>query len=196
MKNLYVFDFDGTITHSDSLPLFIEFAVGRLKFRLGLILFLPLIIIAKLRLYHNGRAKEKLFSYFFKGMPAEQFDNICVAFATTRRKLLRKKAMCYIRDKVEKGYEVVVLTASIDKWVAPFFADMPEIKIIGTQIEEKKGYITGNFASPNCYAAEKVVRLKQAYPHTENYNIIAFGDSQGDKDLLNYASEAHYKPFR
>lgn len=30
----------------------------------------------------------------------------------------------------------------------------------------------------------------------ENYELIAFGDSRGDRELLAYADKAFYKPFR
>lgn len=196
MKNIYVLDFDGTITHADTLPKFIEFAVGRVRFRLSLILFIPLIILMKLKLYPNGRAKERLFSFFFKGMSSERFDNICMAFAATKHSLLRPKAVKFIQEKIKNEEEIVILSASIDRWVAPFFANLPQIKVIGTQIERKNSHLTGLFSTPNCYGEEKVKRLKNAIPQIEHYNIIAFGDSLGDKQLLEYANTAHYKPFR
>lgn len=34
------------------------------------------------------------------------------------------------------------------------------------------------------------------FPNRSEYYLIAFGDSRGDKELLEYADEGHYKPFR
>ncbi|MBF1549999.1 MAG: HAD-IB family hydrolase, partial [Prevotella salivae] len=44
---------------------------------------------------------------------------------------------------------------------------------------------------------EKVNRVKQflTAPRSQYY-IIAFGDSRGDNEMLNYADEAHYQPFK
>ena len=30
----------------------------------------------------------------------------------------------------------------------------------------------------------------------EDFWVIAYGDSKGDKEMLEFADEAHYKPFR
>ena len=49
----------------------------------------------------------------------------------------------------------------------------------------------------NCYGAEKVRRISVMLPAPrEDCYIVAFGDSRGDREMLEYADEAHYKPFR
>jgi phosphoserine phosphatase len=48
----------------------------------------------------------------------------------------------------------------------------------------------------NCYGEEKVNRLKSLYPNRQDYHLTAFGDSRGDKELLAFADESHFKPFR
>ena len=72
----------------------------------------------------------------------------------------------------------------------------PVPMILGTQIEEKDGLLTGRFLTKNCYGEEKVNRLLKKYPNRKDYHLMAYGDSQGDKELLAFADEAHYKPFR
>ena len=72
----------------------------------------------------------------------------------------------------------------------PFFAD---VKVVGTQIEVKDGVLTGRFLTRNCYGEEKVNRLNALYPNRQDYYLIAFGDSRGDKELLAFADESHYR---
>jgi phosphoserine phosphatase len=60
----------------------------------------------------------------------------------------------------------------------------------------KDGRLTGRFLTKNCYGQEKVNRIKELYPHREEYHLTAYGDSNGDRELLAFADEAHYKPFR
>jgi len=89
---------------------------------------------------------------------------------------------------------VMIVSASIDNWVAPFFQN---VLVLGTQIDVRNGRLTGKFLTPNCYGAEKVNRVKAVLKQPrEHYYIVAFGDSRGDKELLTYADEAHFKPFR
>jgi phosphoserine phosphatase len=77
--------------------------------------------------------------------------------------------------------------------VQPFF---PDVKVVGTQIEVKDGRLTGRFLTKNCYGQEKVNRLLSLYPHRQDYCLVAYGDSRGDKELLSFADESHFKPFR
>ena len=88
---------------------------------------------------------------------------------------------------------MLIVSASIDNWVQPFF---PKVKIVGTQVEVENGLLTGRFLTKNCYGQEKVNRILAIYPNRREYKLIAFGDSEGDKELLAFADEAHYKPFR
>ena len=85
MKQLFAFDFDGTLTTRDTLIAFIRYACGTPRFLLGFLLHAPLLVLMKLRLYSNGKAKQRLFSWFFRGMPIETFDALCQSFAKAQK---------------------------------------------------------------------------------------------------------------
>ena len=191
-----LFDFDGTLTTLDTLPAFIAHAVGRWRMLVGFGLFLPLIVLMKLHLYANGRTKERLFAHFFKGMTLETFDAHCQSFAKNNAHILRPLGLKAIETSLQRGENVLIVSASITIWVLPFFSKLPQVKVIGTQIAVKEGKVTGRFASPNCHGAEKVRRVEHLFTPRELYYITAYGDSQGDKEMLAYADEQHYKPFR
>lgn len=193
MKKIVAFDFDGTLTNRDTLLMFILDAKGFVAFTIGFLYRLPLIVMMKMRLYPNYRAKEKVFSYFFKGMPLDTFNTLCQRFADTHRHLLRPQAIETLKQAQADGAEVLIISASIDNWVQPFF---PSVKVLGTQIEVKGGCLTGRFLTKNCYGQEKVNRIMEVYPHRDEYHLTAYGDSNGDKELLAFADEAHFKPFR
>ena len=191
-----LFDFYGTLTTLDTLPAFIAHAVGRWRMLVGFGLFLPLIVLMKLHLYANGRTKERLFAHFFKGMTLETFDAHCQSFAKNNAHILRPLGLKAIETSLQQGENVLIVSASITNWVLPFFSKLPQVKVIGTQIAVKEGKLTGRFASPNCHGAEKVRRVEHLFTPRELYYITAYGDSQGDKEMLAYADEQHYKPFR
>ena len=191
-----LFDFDGTLTTLDTLPAFIVHAVGRWRMLVGFGLFLPLIVLMKLHLYANGRTKERLFAHFFKGMTLETFDAHCQSFAKNNAHILRPLGLKTIETSLQRGENVLIVSASITNWVLPFFSKLPQVQVIGTQIAVKEGKLTGRFASPNCHGAEKVRRVEHLFTPRELYYITAYGDSQGDKEMLAYADEQHYKLFR
>ena len=185
-KKLYVFDFDGTLTRRDTLIAFIRFARGT-----------TWLLLMKLRLADNGRTKERLFSLCFKGMELAEFNDLCSRFASTAsHRMIRQDTWDVMRKALAGGCRVFIVSASIDNWVAPFFKGVGSVTILGTQIETVDNRLTGRFLTPNCYGAEKVRRLKDALPGLKNnrrqYEIIAFGDSRGDKEMFEYADESYY----
>ena len=188
MKQLFAFDFDGTLTTRDTLIAFIRYACGTPRFLLGFLLHAPLLVLMKLRLYSNGKAKQRLFSWFFRGMPIETFDALCQSFASTHRHLLRPETVRLLQQALSEGSEVLVVSASIDNWVQPFF---PSVTVLGTQIEVIDGRLTGRFLTPNCYGQEKVRRILALHPDRSAYRLTAYGDSRGDRELLAFADEAH-----
>ena len=193
MKQIVAFDFDGTLTTKDTLIEFIRYACGTRAFLFGFLRYVHLLVLMKLGLYPNYKAKQKVFAHFFEGMKIEEFDGLCQHFAKDNQHLLRPKGVEAIQQAMAEGAEVLIVSASIDNWVREMITDPV---IIGTQIEIKDGLLTGRFLTKNCYGQEKVNRILALYPHRSEYHLTAYGDSRGDKELLAFADESHYKPFR
>lgn len=199
-KKLYCFDFDGTLTTSDTLLEFIKYAKGRDRFLMVFLMYSPLLVMMKLHLYPNWKAKQQIFAHLFAGMCIEKFDALCRGFAEENQHLLRPKGITLVHEALVAGAQVFIVSASIDNWVRPFFdiRNLKGVQVLGTQIEVEDGKLTGNFKSNNCYGKEKVHRIAEALKSFERseYEIEAFGDSRGDKEMLAFADKGHFKPFR
>lgn len=199
-KKIYCFDFDGTLTTSDTLLEFIKYAKGRSRFLMVFLMYSPLLVLMKLHLYPNWKAKQQIFAHLFAGMRIEKFDALCRRFAEESQHLLRPKGITLVHEALVAGAQVFIVSASIDNWVRPFFdiRNLKGVQVLGTQIEVEDGKLTGNFKSNNCYGKEKVHRIAEALKSFERseYEIEAFGDSRGDKEMLAFADKGHFKPFR
>ena len=199
-KKIYCFDFDGTLTTSDTLLEFIKYAKGRGRFLMVFLMYSPLLVLMKLHLYPNWKAKQQIFAHLFAGMRIEKFDALCRDFAEESQHLLRPKGITLVHEALVAGAQVFIVSASIDNWVRPFFdiRNLKGVQVLGTQIEVEDGKLTGNFKSNNCYGKEKVHRIAEVLKSFERseYEIEAFGDSRGDKEMLAFAHKGHFKPFR
>lgn len=199
-KKIYCFDFDGTLTTSDTLLEFIKYAKGTSRFLMVFLKYSPLLVLMKLHLYPNWKAKQQIFAHLFAGMRIEKFDALCRGFAEESQHLLRPKGITLMHEALVAGAQVFIVSASIDNWVRPFFdiRNLKGVQVLGTQIEVEDGKLTGNFKSNNCYGKEKVHRIAEALKSFERseYEIEAFGDSRGDKEMLAFADKGHFKPFR
>ena len=199
-KKIYCFDFDGTMKTSDTLLEFIKYAKGTSRFLMVFLKYSPLLVLMKLHLYPNWKAKQQIFAHLFAGMRIEKFDALCRGFAEESQHLLRPKGITLMHEALVAGAQVFIVSASIDNWVRPFFdiRNLKGVQVLGTQIEVEDGKLTGNFKSNNCYGKEKVHRIAEALKPFERseYEIEAFGDSRGDKEMLAFADKGHFKPFR
>jgi len=194
--NISFFDFDGTITTGDSLIKFIHFVVGDVKFIWGMALLSPMLIAYKLKLIPNYKVKQYMLSYFFKGMSEEKFMQVANEYSLNHIKtILRPKAMEKIAWHKEQGHKIVIVSASIECWLKPW-CDRNGLDLIATKIEMKDGIVTGMLLTKNCYGIEKVNRVYEIYNLSEYDHIYAYGDSRGDKELLELANDSFYKPFR
>ena len=189
MRKVYAFDFDGTLTTRDTLLAFIRYACGTRAFLLGFLRHAHRLVLMKLGLYPNWKAKQPIFSYFFKGLDQEAFDTLCRQFAADNRQLLRPEGLQRVSQALHEGADVLIVSASIDNWVQPFF---PDVTVLGTQIEVLDGRLTGRFLTKNCYGQEKVKRILALYPDRRSYHLTAYGDSRGDKELLAFADDPHW----
>lgn len=196
-SSLYVFDFDGTLTHGDTFLPFARSVVGWRRVSLVLLRFLPQLIGMKLRLCDNGGLKERVVGALFAGRTAEEMDAAAQRFAQQSDTLWRSAARSELDRLTQQGERVVVVTASLSCWVRPIVhRHYPQAVIIATEhaVDDEDRW-TGAFSTPNCYGEEKVRRLKEVFPDIEQYHVVAYGDSRGDSNLISYADEAHYQSF-
>ncbi len=189
------FDFDGTITTSDSLAEFIRFKQGSFGFITGLIPLLPSILGYKAGLVDRQHAKEKLLSKFFAGIPDETFRLLAASFVQKKiPAIIRSKAMEKLQWHKHEGHEVVIVSASPTHWVEPWCTEHGFI-CISTELEIVNGKITGKIMGRNCHGEEKVRRIKERFNLSDYSKVYAYGDTSGDKPMLALASFSYYKPF-
>ena len=193
--NLVLFDFDGTITRDDSLLEFIAYVVGFKKFFRGIFWLSPVLIGYKLKICSNNYARRRLMTHFFAGMSVDKFAQICKKYSNTHiEDIVKFSAMAKIAEYKANGDKVVIVTASLEDWLAPW-CQAQGLELLGTRIKKKGGVITGEIDGANCYGAEKVRRVREAYDTDAFERVIAYGDSRGDKEMLEFADEAHYRAF-
>jgi phosphatidylglycerophosphatase C len=195
-KRLVLFDFDGTITTKDTLLEFIRFYHGNSKFIGGFAASSPWLLMMKLKLYPNFKAKQRVLQWFFAGEDQETFNRKCLEFSDKIiPSLIRPKALEEIRNHRGVNSTIVVISASAENWVRPW-CEQNQLECLATKLEVADGKLTGRLSGLNCYGAEKERRIKECYKLTDYDEIYAYGDSRGDLEMLALAQTQHYKPFR
>lgn len=195
-KQLVLFDFDGTLTTRDTLAEFIKYYRGNFQYYLGLAALSPVMALYVTKLIKNWKAKQYFLGWYLKGEDIEEFNKCCVKFATeVVPNLIRPGAIDTIRNYKASGSTVAIVSASAENWVKPF-CDSIGILCLGTKLETRNGKITGNILGKNCHGPEKVCRIKEAFDLSSYTEVIAYGDTSGDREMLALANKKYYKPFR
>ena len=194
--NLALFDFDGTLTLKDSFLEFIKFSKGKIFYWTGLFLLSPILVLFKLGLIKNWRAKELVMRFFFNKMKVNDFENLCNTFAkNVIPTILRPEAYEKLEEHLTNKNKVVIVTASVENWINPW-SDQFNIELIGTKLKVKDNLITGEIEGKNCYGPEKVVRLKEKINLADYSEIFVYGDSKGDNELFSLGTKKFYKVFK
>jgi HAD superfamily hydrolase (TIGR01490 family) len=195
-SRLVLFDFDGTITTKDTLMELLRFYAGPRKLILGLLMLSPVLLKYLTGIMPNWKAKQEVLRWFLKGESVSLFNERCREFVgKVLPSLIRPKALAEIRRYQKEGAEVIVVSASAENWVRPWCETLG-LTCVATRLEVNDGRLTGNISGKNCYGPEKVQRLHDCIDLKNATEIIAYGDSSGDKEMLALAHTSFYKPFR
>ena len=194
MKKLYCFDFDGTLTYKDTMFLYLKF-YNSTKFNLQFIKHTPLFILLKLKLIDAEKVKKSFISSILKGESRLKIEKKSEQFFTRYYPVIfRENALDFIRNIDPSQTDCYIVSASLDIWVKPF-AEKFGMNLLATQGEFKDDLFTGEFVGKNCNGSEKVKRIEEAISDKKYDKTIAFGDTSGDKEMLDWANEGQFKFF-
>lgn len=198
-RSLVVFDFDGTITTSDTFALFLRFYAGPLKWALKLARLLPVFISYKLGFIDRHAVKSAVIQRFFGGEPITEVEAKAEVFAhTVIPKLIRPKAQAEFDTKKLDLESLYICSASIGPYLRVWAEDqgLPKTHVLATELEVSDGVCSGRVHGYNIWGKNKVRRIFDEFAPQKVNIKEAYGDSRGDKELLHAAEVSFYKPFR
>ncbi|RDU67716.1 HAD-IB family hydrolase [Helicobacter didelphidarum] len=189
------FDFDGTITRGDSFALFLKFILGK-RFYIKILCNIHILFLYKLGIYNNAKTKQSVLESCLGGMEQITLEQKCQAFCRKLESYCKDSALTKIQWHKEQGHKVVLVSASFEEYLRPLCKKLG-IELLATTMEVKNGIVTGNFGHPNCYGVEKVHRIKATYNLCDYTSIYVYGDTRGDKEMLELASkkQGFYRVF-
>ena len=189
------FDFDGTITNNDSFIQFLLFTHGKFGLIARLLLLSPVFLLYKLKLLSDHNSKVLIFSSFYKNKTFKAVNEKARQFSLkTLPTYVKKEALDRIQWHIAQQHKVVVVSAGFSFILKPW-CDANGLDLIATEIEVVEGRISGRFATENCWGKRKVKRINEEYQLSDYFCIFAYGDSEGDKEMLSIANKPFYKTF-
>ena len=193
MSGLALFDFDGTITWSDTWTPFMRLATRPVRMAAGRVLLAPVVVGYRLGVVSASRGRRLAARVAYTGESAAAVRRIGNDYAAgVLPGKLRPEALDRIEWHRSRGDHVVVVSGSLDVYLKPWCATRG-LDCICTTLEERDGRLTGKYVDGDCSGAEKVRRVRQRYDLAGYDLVYAYGDSGEDRELLEIAHRKSYR---
>lgn len=205
MSGVAAFDFDGTLTHKDTL---LPFLVGVHGWRRVAVASVAGIVAAPLEAEdpsasvdgdvptsapRRDRLKIATIGRLFRGMPAARLDELGRDYATRLSPRLRPAMLERVRWHQHRGHTVVIVSASLAAYLRPVAAQLEIDDVLAVElVADSDGILTGAVdGGANTRGAHKPRRLRAwtaaRFGPDAAIERWAYGDAPGDRELLAWA---------
>ena len=190
------FDFDGTITDRDTLVPFLVRAFGRAR------VAATFGALAGTGFgYVMGRVsidefKRRVLRRLVAGADASRLRALGPAHARALAPRLRPGALERIAWHRAQGHRLVLVSSTLDLYLADVAAQLGFDDVLCSRLASRDGRCTGELDGADCTGPEKLRRLQALLGDLSAHELHAYGDSDGDRELLDAADHAHFRPFR
>lgn len=193
MTDLALFDFDGTLTTSESFPAFIRSVVSPLRRAVGGVFLAPWVIGYRRGWVHGVTVRSAVVRVALRGMPVQRFNDAAERYALeTLPGTLRPEAMAAMHEHQQRGDTVLIVTGTFEGLLLPWATPMG-VGVLASRLEEVAGVLSGRYAGAQCVGAEKARRVLELIDVSQFNRIHAYGDTPEDADLLALADVRHYR---
>ena len=191
-----VFDIDGTLIKNDSLLIAAWFSNNKLQLIVNSIIFLPFYLFSKFGFISSKLLKEKFLKIFnicdlFNNPKKDKNKKL---FQTLLKKNIRPEAIKRINFHKSLGHKVLLCSAS-PRMIIFFLSEFLDIDLICTELyRDQKNWIP-KIIGKNCSGFEKVRKLEDYIGKLDKIDFHAYGDSYGDKELLEKSKWPHWRSY-
>ena len=158
------FDFDGTLIHGDSLPLFIGEVIGQRRARLALADAIRSGLHRHIRgrrgpgVDFPGSVKAILLKRTLRGVPVA--DALAAAERLVHRIRWHRPMLDALKRHAQEGHRVVVATGALDLYMPVLLRGLAIDDLLATGMEARDGVLTGNLSTGNCVRLDKASRVR------------------------------------
>lgn len=189
------FDFDVTITTRDTFVPFLYRAFGQNKVRKAFLRLAPVAAKVALGLSTRDVFKAKLIHELFPGESLERLRTVGQEHALDILKWVRPAALQRIAWHKQRNDRLVMVSASLDIYLEPVATALGFDDLLCTRPSLRHDIFDGGMNGKNCRGAEKVARLQNLLGNLSLVDTYAYGDSAGDKEMLQIALHPFYRAF-
>lgn len=194
---IIAFDFDGTITTTDTLAIFFRYYAGNVGWFFKILKLLPVFIGYGIKIVPRDSVKAHLVKTFLTGEDAEEFQERADQFAKEIIPgLIRPAAQEALNAKKQSPHTLYIVSASLSAYLIPWARSQGIDNVIATNVHVLNGKLTGELDGPNCWGPGKISKIDGRLGKNAYKIVEAYGDTRGDREMLHAAEASFFKPFR
>lgn len=192
---LAVFDFDGTLSDRHTFWRYLRFIATPPVFWTKVVCFLlPEILGVLLGRRNLMDARAGFIGLFLSGMSSDVEARHAQRFIQgPLRNWIRPQALRRLAWHQAQGHLTVLVSNAPENYLVDWGKSVGFDHVCGTRLRTQDGQLTGEVDGDNCVNAEKVHRLTQTVGQLDRWFIYAYGDSDGDTELLAAADRPFYR---
>lgn len=182
------FDFDGTLIHGDSLPLFVGEVIGHRRAKLAL----ADAIRSGLHRHVRGRGpgvdfpgsvKAILLKRTLRGLPVS--EALAAAERMVHRIRWHEPLVETLKSHRRHGRRVVVATGALDLYMPALLRGLEVDDLLATGMEVVDGALTGRLSTGNCVRLDKAERVRAwLHAHGPFAETWGYGNRPSDLPML------------
>ncbi len=179
-----VFDFDSTLIHQESMAMFLRAIAGQTYFTgCGVAGFKALQSAPENR---RDRFRAELLNWTLAGKSLLQAEKAAERIFTKLDWIA--PILDALRQHQAQGHLILVATGSLSIYIPTLLAlkDLQINGLLTTEMEVKKGMITGQMATRSCTGPEKARRVKE-WLGGEKTPVWGYGNLPHDSEMLTLA---------
>lgn len=191
------FDFDHTMTDRDSLLPFLYQIKGWADATVQLTLLGPAFLSYVSGSLSRQSIKEKILERFIRGKSHRDLEASAAAYAAgLLNHYVKPEPLHRLAWHQAQGHACVLISASLELYLKSWAAQHGFDTVLASRLElNETRKATGRLEGLNCWGAEKVRRLTEFAGPKHTYQLYAYGDSRGDRELLELADYPFYRKF-
>ena len=186
VRPVVAFDFDGTITSTDTLRLFLTRIRSRRALAGTFFRHAPRVALALRGGPARDAAKALICLDVLGGLTHEEAEAAAMATAqVVERSWIRPDARARIHWHLAAGHRIIVVSASFDAYVRRVAATLGIEEVIATrwEVDARTGVLSGRLDGPNVRGEAKVALLADHLDGPCDLDY-AYGNSSGDTAML------------
>lgn len=196
MADLALFDFDGTLTDSESYGPFLRMALPPERLRAGRWRVAPWVVGYRIGMVSGVRVRARVAEVGLRGASAAEYREAGARFAREWIPAhLRPEAMARLDWHRDRGDTIAVVSGAFDAYLEPWCRAQGVVALCSS-LEDDGDRLSGHYAGLQCVAAEKVRRARERFDFSTFARVHAYGDTREDRELLALADERWYRGQR